>query len=122
MARFEGPRGRGSSNRASYGGRNRENSKGGKSSQGNRGGGRSYGRDSSRNAGGLTLTKAICAKCHVECEVPFKPTSNKPVLCRSCFTGGAEQNKSRGTSPNLEKEIKEILIKVNKIMEALNIE
>jgi len=32
------------------------------------------------------LTKAICAECHKECEVPFRPTGNRPVYCRDCFS------------------------------------
>lgn len=27
----------------------------------------------------------ICDKCGKECEVPFKPTSGKPIFCRRCF-------------------------------------
>jgi len=28
---------------------------------------------------------AVCDKCGRECEVPFKPTGEKPVYCSSCF-------------------------------------
>jgi len=31
------------------------------------------------------MHKAVCAECKSECEVPFKPTEGKPVLCRDCF-------------------------------------
>ncbi len=31
------------------------------------------------------LHKAICADCSKECEVPFRPTGNRPVYCRECF-------------------------------------
>jgi CxxC-x17-CxxC domain-containing protein len=31
------------------------------------------------------LFQAICAQCGRECEVPFKPTGSRPVLCRDCF-------------------------------------
>jgi CxxC-x17-CxxC domain-containing protein len=31
------------------------------------------------------LFKVICSKCGIECEVPFKPTNNKPVFCSECF-------------------------------------
>ena len=27
----------------------------------------------------------ICAECGVETEVPFKPTGDRPVYCRTCF-------------------------------------
>lgn len=31
------------------------------------------------------LHKAVCADCSKECEVPFKPTGNRPVYCKECF-------------------------------------
>jgi CxxC-x17-CxxC domain-containing protein len=37
------------------------------------------------------MHKAICASCQKECEVPFKPSSGRPVYCRDCF------NKQKGT-------------------------
>ena len=32
-----------------------------------------------------TMHKAVCSECKAECEVPFKPTGDKPVLCRDCY-------------------------------------
>ncbi|MFH1589225.1 MAG: CxxC-x17-CxxC domain-containing protein [archaeon] len=31
------------------------------------------------------MHKAICADCKNECEVPFKPSEDRPVYCRDCF-------------------------------------
>ena len=31
------------------------------------------------------MHKVICAECKKECEVPFKPSSDRPVYCRDCF-------------------------------------
>ena len=31
------------------------------------------------------LHKAICADCNKECEVPFRPSGDRPVYCRDCF-------------------------------------
>ena len=31
------------------------------------------------------MHKAVCAECGKECEVPFKPNGEKPVLCKECF-------------------------------------
>ncbi len=28
---------------------------------------------------------AVCADCKNECEVPFKPSEDRPVYCRDCF-------------------------------------
>lgn len=33
-----------------------------------------------------SLHKAICAECKQECEVPFKPTGERPVYCKECFS------------------------------------
>ena len=32
-----------------------------------------------------TLYKAICADCRKNCEVPFRPTEERPVYCKECF-------------------------------------
>lgn len=39
----------------------------------------SRGRDDKR------LFPAVCATCHDRCEVPFKPTSGRPVYCQACM-------------------------------------
>ena len=31
------------------------------------------------------MHKATCAECKQECEVPFKPSGDKPVYCKECF-------------------------------------
>ena len=30
--------------------------------------------------------RAICADCKKECEVPFRPTGDRPVYCKECFS------------------------------------
>ncbi len=50
------------------------------------------------------MFQAICSECGQECEVPFRPTGDKPVLCSSCFgkqkdryqdrSGGRRQGRS----------------------------
>lgn len=50
---------------------------------------RSYSYDRSDRKGGFrekSFTKAVCAQCHKECEVPFKPIDNRPVYCSDCFS------------------------------------
>ncbi|MBL7157778.1 MAG: hypothetical protein ISS92_06455 [Candidatus Omnitrophica bacterium] len=32
-----------------------------------------------------TYTQVICADCNKECEIPFKPSGDRPVYCRECF-------------------------------------
>jgi len=31
------------------------------------------------------MHKAVCSDCGKECEVPFKPSGDRPVYCRDCF-------------------------------------
>ncbi len=32
-----------------------------------------------------TLYQAVCADCRNHCEVPFKPSGERPVYCKECF-------------------------------------
>ena len=31
------------------------------------------------------MHKATCAECKKECEVPFKPSGDRPIYCKECF-------------------------------------
>lgn len=64
---------------------------GGRDRSGGRPGFGRHGRDEDRPQ----MFKAICAECGDRCEVPFRPTGERPVLCRDCFGGG---NDRRGPS------------------------
>jgi CxxC-x17-CxxC domain-containing protein len=68
------------SSRGSYSG-------GGGSSYGSGGGGGGYGSREPRQ-----MYTAVCSSCGGEAQVPFQPTSGKPVYCRDCF---AKQRASR---------------------------
>jgi len=46
------------------------------------------------------LHKAICADCNAECEVPFRPTGDRPVYCKECFSKRKTLGPSRGNSNN----------------------
>ncbi len=48
-------------------------------------GGRDGGRSGGRDRGPVTMHQAICSQCGKACEVPFQPTSGKPVYCSECF-------------------------------------
>ena len=53
---------------------------------GDRGGDRGNDRDSGRQMfGEKRLYEAVCDTCGNNCEVPFRPTGEKPVYCRQCF-------------------------------------
>jgi len=50
------------------------------------GGGRSFGGPRRfNNSGPREMHKAVCSECKQECEVPFKPSGDRPVLCLTCF-------------------------------------
>jgi len=59
------------------------------------GGGRSFGGD--RDGGGRGTFKAVCSDCGRECELPFKPTGDRPVFCNDCFKkqGGGSDRPAR---------------------------
>ncbi|MBU4480424.1 hypothetical protein KKG48_03220 [Patescibacteria group bacterium] len=63
---------------------------------GDRGGSRGFGggRDGSRPE----MHKATCSDCGNSCEVPFRPTGDKPVFCSDCFKNkrGDDSQSSRG--------------------------
>ncbi len=56
-------------------------------SGGNRsfGGGRSFGGDRGGFGGRRPMHQAVCSKCGKDCEVPFRPTGDRPVFCSNCF-------------------------------------
>ncbi len=99
---------------------------------------RDFGRSRGRGAG-TELYEAVCAECGEACEVPFKPTGSRPVLCRSCFrqneggdTDGRFEDRGfkgksrdrfrdkRGSGPAGD-QLAEINRKLDLIMEALDI-
>ena len=70
---------------------------------GNRGGfGGSRGGDRGGSRGGSfgprEMFSAKCDECGKTCELPFKPTGDKPVYCSNCFTakGGNDRNDRGG--------------------------
>jgi len=46
------------------------------------GGGRKFG---GYNDGHKQMFPAICSQCQQNCEVPFRPTGDRPVFCSNCF-------------------------------------
>lgn len=43
------------------------------------------------------LYEAVCAECGKTCQVPFRPSGERPVYCSECFEkkGGKDSNQSR---------------------------
>jgi len=67
---------------------------------------------------------AVCDKCNKDCQVPFRPTSNKPIYCDNCFGKGGNTSTrtnsfSSGSSGSgeLSSQIKALNVKMDKLME-----
>ena len=58
---------------------------GGGYSAGGTGGGGGYGGGGYRDRGPREMFSATCSNCGREAQVPFRPTSGKPVYCSDCF-------------------------------------
>ncbi len=56
---------------------------------------KNYNQNNRSDRGRPSMHRAVCDKCKKDCEVPFKPTSNKPVYCSNCFRS-VEPRKSSG--------------------------
>jgi CxxC-x17-CxxC domain-containing protein len=84
---------------------------------------------------GFILHEAVCDRCGRKCDLPFKPTGNKPIYCRSCFR---QNNSENDFGKNFEskkfgdrhesnmpitssEELESINQKLDKIMKALKI-
>jgi len=80
-----------------------------------------FGRDRSRgrDSGEREMHTVTCDKCGIECEVPFKPSSNKPIFCDNCFKSKGTKQSSRSDSSS---ELAQINAKLDKIIRALKIE
>ncbi|MBU2561548.1 MAG: DNA-directed RNA polymerase [Nanoarchaeota archaeon] len=72
--------------RGGQGGPRRDFGGGGRGGGGFRGGGGGGFRGGPRE-----MHKAVCSECGQECEVPFKPSGDKPVFCKECYRKRREQ-------------------------------
>lgn len=62
----------------------------------------------------------VCDKCGKECQVPFKPSGDKPVLCSDCFRASGGGSRDRGSSSGVSSEqFNQLNAKLDKIIEIL---
>jgi CxxC-x17-CxxC domain-containing protein len=61
---------------------------------------------------------AVCDECGQDCEVPFKPSSNKPIYCSKCFEG-KEGNKSNDRVGSNNSELKTQIEALNKKLDKI---
>lgn len=59
------------------------------------------GRSSDR--GPVTMHHAVCDNCGKDCEVPFRPTSGKPVFCSACFEKKGDSGSRRPEGRNFDR-------------------
>jgi len=124
MGNFEGNR---------FSGRSRD---GGRKSGGNRDGGFGGGsrdRDGGNRGGGFNrnsrqreMFDVTCDKCKSQCQVPFKPSNNKPVLCSNCFSKDKESGNSGSRNNNSvtqggvsQEQFNQLNTKLDKIIKIL---
>jgi CxxC-x17-CxxC domain-containing protein len=86
------------------------------------------------------MFSAICDDCGKDCQLPFKPSSSKPVYCSRCFEARGEKsglrdkpdfNRNQSSRPDegsrnkeigeLKAQIISMNVKLDKVMKALNI-
>ena len=51
-----------------------------------------------------TYTRVICADCNKECEIPFKPSGDRPVYCKECFSKRKKGNLFKANRDNRPEE------------------
>lgn len=120
--------------------------------RGGNGGGRpSFGGDKGGRRDGerreVEMHKAVCDNCHKDCQVPFRPSSDKPIYCNECFSGKKEggdrgskrdfgghkprrdfndrpaqsfsSNQGSGVSDDIKKQLSEMNSKLDRLVSAI---
>ena len=59
-------------------------------------GGYKGGNDKKQFGGPKQMFSAICADCRKPCQVPFRPSGDKPIYCKDCFIKRKEPQQSSG--------------------------
>lgn len=86
------------------------------------------GNSRSRGSDRMEMHPAVCDECGKSCEVPFKPTSSKPIFCSECFEKKEKRGRGddrRGGSGDLKPSLYELDVinrKLDKIMKKLGVE
>ncbi|MEK6732580.1 MAG: CxxC-x17-CxxC domain-containing protein [Candidatus Omnitrophota bacterium] len=50
------------------------------------------------------FTQVICSDCNKECEVPFKPSGDRPVYCKECFAKRKDRGPHKENYDNKPRE------------------
>ncbi|HRY62843.1 MAG TPA: hypothetical protein P5056_03690 [Candidatus Paceibacterota bacterium] len=91
MARFDqggGKRFGGNTGGSRFGGKSFGRPSFGRKSFGDRG-------DREGDRRGFEMHDAICSECGKNCQIPFRPTGEKPVYCSECFGAKGDRREDR---------------------------
>ena len=74
--------------------------------------------------GPVQMHRAVCDNCGNECEVPFRPTSGRPVYCSDCFEKGNNRPKDNDQpqhreQPNYNQQFESLNKKLDNILRIL---
>ncbi|HLF53726.1 MAG TPA: CxxC-x17-CxxC domain-containing protein [Candidatus Nanoarchaeia archaeon] len=110
-----------SEDRGGFGGRSFGGRDGGSRGFGDRGrsfGGRDGGRFERRP---VEMHDAVCDKCKKHCQVPFKPSGDKPIYCSDCFkeSGGSGSRGKPSQSGVSSEQFNKLNAKLDKIIAVL---
>ena len=71
----------------------------------------------------VEMHKAVCDNCGNECEVPFRPTSGKPVFCSNCFEKNRRSDSPRPNlnyqQPNYNQQFETLNTKLDRVLKIL---
>ena len=51
-----------------------------------------------------SFTRVVCSDCKKECEVPFKPSADRPVYCKECFAKRKDRPQHKENYGNKPRE------------------
>jgi CxxC-x17-CxxC domain-containing protein len=57
--------------------------------------------------GPVVMNDATCDECKRPCQVPFRPTGDRPIYCKNCFDkrgGGREMGRTAGAAGNISPD------------------
>jgi len=76
-----------------------------------------------RDSGRREMHQAVCDKCGKDCEVPFKPSGDKPIFCSNCFErkdSGSQKSPRRSGFGERDNTNKQLLEQVSSLNEKLD--
>jgi len=78
-------------------------------------------RDTGRSSfgGSRQMHQATCTECGKQCEVPFRPTGDKPVLCSDCFGSHKSDGPRMVRTDHSKEQFEQLNLKLDKVIKLL---